>query len=277
MENLVDKVDMLSKTMVNENRKELSKQETNEAMKVLFDNKKLLFPREVKSTNDPVILGQEYGLWSFTPARDAKPNSNGLYGVFKLRGNFSTVDESEIYAERLIRTHDSYNEIHVVRIGQCVPLSTNPELVEEVVKVDLSKETDKIMSDNVREKRKQEKQEMKTIQEREQKLLKENKEILEGTYEQEPLEEYIMLRVKKAQLMWTLVEQRKRLQTEVIPNIKKVKDELLEWDKNNPTFKDLYYDRYVEARKSVGIEDQDKLNYSYFMKYLLDENDVPLD
>jgi len=277
MENLVDKVDMLSKTMVNENRNELSKQETNEAMKVLFDNKKLLFPREVKSTNDPVILGQEYGLWSFTPARDAKPNSNGLYGVFKLRGNFSTVDESEIYAERLIRTHDSYNEIHVVRIGQCVPLSTNPELVEEVVKVDLSKETDKIMSDNVREKRKQEKQEMKTIQEREQKLLKENKEILEGSYEQEPLEEYIMLRVKKAQLMWTLAEQRKRLQTEVIPNIKKVKAELLEWDKNNPTFKDLYYDRYVEARKSVGIEDQDKLNYSYFMKYLLDENDVPLD
>lgn len=277
MENLVDKVDMLSKTMVNENRNELSKQETNEAMKVLFDNKKLLFPRQVKSTNDPVILGQEYGLWSFTPARDAKPNPNGLYGVFKLRGNFSTVDEAEIYSERLIRTHDSYNEIHVVRIGQCIPLSTNPELVEEVVKVDLSKETDKIMSDNVREKRKQEKQEMKTIQEREQKLLKENKEILEGSYEQEPLEEYIMLRVKKAQLMWTLAEQRKRLQTEVIPNIKKVKAELLEWDKNNPTFKDLYYDRYVEARKSVGIEDQDKLNYSYFMKYLLDENDVPLD
>jgi hypothetical protein len=27
----------------------------------------------------------------------------------------------------------------------------------------------------------------------------------------------------------------------------------------------------------VGIQDQDKLNYSYFMQYLLDDNDVELD
>jgi hypothetical protein len=33
----------------------------------------------------------------------------------------------------------------------------------------------------------------------------------------------------------------------------------------------------MEARKNVGIENQDKLNYSYFMNYLMDDNDEKLD
>ena len=276
MESLMNKVDMLSKTIVNSERQDLSLEEGKQATNELL-SKKFLFPRSVKATNDPVVLGQEYGLFSFTPAQDVQPNKNGIYGVFKMRGNFSSVEESEKYAENLIRNHDSYNEIHVIRVGQCVPLSKKGELVEETVSIDLSKETDKIMSENVKEKRKQEKQEIKSIKQREENLLKENKEILDGLYEKEPLEEYIMLRVKKAQLMWTLVETRKRIDTEIIPAIKKVKSEIKEWNTKYPTFDQEYYERYMEARKSVGIENQDKLNYSYFMNYLMDDNDEKLD
>jgi len=276
VENLVNKVDMLSRTLVNENRQDLSSRDSREASKNLIKNN-LLFPRSVKSINDPVILGQEYGLVSFTPAKDVKPNSNGIYGVFKIRGNFATLEESQSYAEKLIRNHDSYNEIHTVRIGQCIPLSKKTEFVEETDLIDLNKEIENIVSSDVKQKRQKEKQEMKTIQEREQKLLRENKEILDGTYEQDPLDKYIMLRVKKAQLMWTLDETRKRMKTEVIPAIKKTKQDILDMDKENPEFEKLYYERYVDARKSVGIQDQDKLNFSYFMKYLLDENDIELD
>ena len=268
MESLVDKVDMLSKTLVNPEREDLSLQQGKEAKNVLL-SKNLLFPRSVKATNDPVVLGQEYGLISFTPASDVKPNKNGVYGVFKLRGNFSSIEESENYAENLIRNHDSYNEINVVRVGQCIPLTKKQELVEETINVDLNKEVDKIMSENVKEKRKSEKQEIKNIKDREAKLLQENKEILNDTYEKEPLEEYIMLRVKKAQLMWTLSETRKRIEKEIIPAIKKVKSEIKEWNEKYPTFDQEYYERYMEARKSVGIENQDKLNYSYFMNYLI--------
>lgn len=276
MESLATKVDMLSKTIVNSNREDLNVEETKKAKNELF-TKNLLFPRSVKATNDPIILSQEFGLFSFTPAKDVQPNKNGIYGVFKLRGNFPTLEESEQHSENLIRNHDSYNEIHIVRVGQCIPLSKKSELVEETIKVDVNKEVDKIMSENVKEKRRQEKEDIKIIKEREEKLLKENKEILQDVYEKEPLEEYIMLRVKKAQLMWTLVETRKRIEKEIIPAIKKAKNEIQEWNEKYPTFDKEYYERYMDARKSVGIEDQDKLNYSYFMNYLMDDNDEKLD
>jgi hypothetical protein len=276
MDQLANRVDMLSRTFVQENRDNLNNQETHNATETLI-KKNLLFPRSVKAINDPVILGQEFGLISFTPAKDVKPNENGIYGVFKLRGNFATIDESQSYAEKLIRNHDSYNEIHTVRVGQCIPLSKKPELVEETDLVDLNKEIENIVSTDVKQKRQKEKQEMKTIQEREQKLLKENKEILDGDYEQDPMEKYIMARVKKAQLMWTLVETRKRIETEIVPAIKKAKLEIKEMNETYPEFDKQYYDRYIEARKSVGIQDQDKLNYSHFMNYLLDDNDVNLD
>jgi len=273
--NLANRVDMLSKTLVDEQRNELSQKETDQAKTELVKSN-LLFHRSVKSIHDPVIMGQEYGLLSFTPAKDAKPNANGIYGVFKIRGNFGTLEDSQIYAEKLIRNHDSYNEIHTVRVGQCIPLTKKSELVEETNTIDLNKEVESIVSNDVKEKRQKEKMEMKTIQEREQQLLKENKEILEGEYKQDPLDQYIMLRVKKAQLMWTLVETRKRMENEVIPAIKKAKKEIQEMDSEYPEFDKQYYQRYVEARESVGIKDQDKLNYSYFMQYLLDDNDVSL-
>jgi hypothetical protein len=274
--NLADKVDMLSRTLVDEQRNELSQKDTDKAKSELVKSN-LLFPRSVKSINDPVIMGQEYGLLSFTPAKDATPNANGIYGVFKLRGNFGTLEESQVYAEKLIRNHDSYNEIHTVRVGQCIPLTKKSELIEETNTIDLNKEVESIVSNDVKEKRQKEKKEMKTIQEREQQLLKENKEIIEGEYKQDPLDQYIMLRVKKAQLMWTLVETRKRMENEVIPAIKRAKKEIQEMDDEYPEFDKQYYQRYVEARESVGIKDQDKLNYSYFMQYLLDDNDVSLD
>ena len=275
MDKLADKVDMLSKTLVDQNRKELNRSETEEARKCLV-NQNLLFPRSVKSTTDPILMGQEYGLISFTPAHDVQPNKNGIYGVMKLRGNFSTIDESEKYAEKLIRTHDSYNEIHVVRTGQVFPLTKKAELVEETINVDINKEADKIVSESVKEKRNKEKVEMKTIQEREKKLLKENQEILKDEYKQDPIDEYTMLRVKKAQLMWTLIQTKKRINDEILPALKKTKKSIMEMNEEYPEFDKMYYDRYIEARKSVGIENQDKLDYSYFMKYLLDDNDISL-
>lgn len=276
IQTLAERVDMLSRTMVNEEREDLSRDDLARAKTELL-SKQLLFPRSVKSIHDPVIIGQEYGLLSFTPAPQAKPNANGVYGVFKLRGNFGTLDEAEAYAEKLIRNHDSYNEVHTVRVGQCIPLCKKPELVEETNTVDLNKEVETIVSGDVKAKRQKEKQEIKTIQEREQTLLKENKEILDGTFEQDPLDQYVMMKVKKAQLMWTLVQTRKRIQEEIIPAIRKTKESIREMEAEHPDFPEHYFERYKSARESVGIKDQDKLNHSYFMQYLMDDNDVDLD
>ena len=274
---LMNSVDMLSRTQVQPDRKELRNDEELVAAKnVLINNQFLNFPRIVKSINDPIILNQEFGLFSFTPAHDVKPNKSGIYGVFKSRGNFATLEESQVYAEKLIRTQDSYNEIYTIRVGQCIPLTKKSELVEETEIIDLNKEVDSIVAKDVKEKRQKEKQEMKSIQEREQKLLKENAQILSGDYAEDPLDRYIMMKVKKAQLLWTLVETRKRINKEIIPAILKTKSEIEEMDREYPEFDKQYYDRYISARESVGIQDRDKLNYSYFMKYLLDDNNVDL-
>lgn len=275
LENLASSVDMLSRTIVQNNREELSEKDTVKAKESLLKNN-LLFPRSVKSIHDPTILGQEYALFSFTPAQDAKPNANGIYGVFKVRGTFSNLDESQEYAEKLIRNHDSYNEIHTIRVGQCIPLTKKPELVEETELIDLNNQIENIVSKDVKEKRQKEKVEIKTIQEREQQLLKENKEILNDEYKQDPMDQYIMLKVKKAQLMWTLVENMKRICKEVAPSIEKAKQEIREMDQSYPDFDQSYYQRYVDAREAVGIKDQDKLNYSYFLRYLLDDKDEEL-
>lgn len=272
---LASTVDMMSRTITNPDRTDLSLLEAKEASSVLVKNN-LLFPRSVKSIHDPIIAGQEYGLISFTPAKDVSPNQNGIYGVLKSRGNFGTLEEAQKYAENLVRNHDSYNEIHTIRVGQCIPLSKRTELVEETNLVDVNKEVESIVSQDVKSKRQQEKKEMKTIQEREQQLLQENKEILDGDHKENPMEKYIMLRVKKAQLMWTLVENRKRLENEVIPAIRKAKEEIREMNEEYPDFDKEYYERYMHARESVGIKEQDKLSYSNFMHYLLDDNDVEL-
>jgi len=267
---------MLSRSLTNELREDLEPKELASAKQELVKSN-LLFPRSVKSIHDPVIIGQEYGLLSFTPAPNVQPNANGVYGVFKLRGNFGTLGEAQDYAEKLIRNHDSYNEVHTVRVGQCIPLTKKSELVEQTDVIDLNKEVESIVSNDVKSKRQKEKSEIKTIQQREQELLSENKEILDGEYKQDPMDQYIMLRVKKAQLMWTLVETRKRIQNEIIPAIRRAKAEIKEMDLEHPDFDAQYFERYKYAREQVGIQDQDKLNYSYFMQYLLDDNDVELD
>lgn len=276
LSDLSQRVDMLSRTLTNELRDDLAPADHAAATQALLKSN-LLFPRSVKSIHDPVILGQEYGLLSFTPAPSVQPNANGVYGVFKLRGNFGTLGEAQEYAEKLIRNHDSYNEVHTVRVGQCIPLTKKAELVEETDVIDLNKDVESIVSNDVKVKRQKEKAEIKSIQQREQELLKENKEILDGDYKQDPMEQYIMLRVKKAQLMWTLVETRKRIEKDIIPAIRSAKAEIKAMDLEHPDFDGHYFERYKNARDAVGIQDQDKLNYSYFMQYMLDDNDVDLD
>jgi len=276
LKKLSESVDMLSKTIVNPNRNNLTDDELHQAKNNLLKDT-LLFPQSVKSINDPIILSQEYGLVSFTPSKDARPNAHGIYGVLKLRGNFPTTQEAQTYAEQLVRNHDSYNEIYTVKVGTSVPLTKESHFVEETDLIDLNEQVNSIVSSDVKEKRKQEQKEIKVIKEREKKLLQENKEILSGDYKQDPLENYIMVRVKKAQLMWTLIENRKRIVNDLIPVIQKVKQEIKDLDKLHPEFDKLYYERYKEARESVGLKDQDSMSYDNFLAYLLDDKDINID
>jgi hypothetical protein len=276
VEQLAQKVDMLSGTVCNEHRRHLDANELVIA-KTRLINRDLSFEPSVRTIDDPVLYGQEFGLFSFTPSRSAQPDANGIYGAFKIRGNFKSVEEAEERAEYLIRTHDSYNEIFTIRVGQTVPLTKKSELAEKVNFVDVSKQVSSIVSDNVKDKRAKEEEEMKTLHEREGRLLKENDEILKGEYKEDTLDAYIMKKTKKAQLMYMLVENLNKIKNEIIPAIRKARDEIGELETVYPDYPGSYYERFKQAREQVGIKDSDIEAHKSFMRFLVDDNDVDVD
>lgn len=276
LEDLSRRVDMLSRTLCNENREQLNDTELAIAKNRLLNNG-VLYEQSVRNIDDPVLYNQDFGLFSFTPARGAQADTYGVYGAFKLRGNFKSIEEAEERAEHLIRTQDSYNEIFTVRVGQTIPLTKKSELAEKVNFIDLNKHVNSIVSENVKEKRRDEEQEMKTLHSRERKLLDENQEILKGEYKEDTLDAYIMKKTKKAQLMHLLVENLKKIKTEIIPAIRRSRDEIATVEEEHPEYSDCYFERFKSARESVGIKDSDVGSQQSFMKFLVDEYDVDIE
>jgi hypothetical protein len=264
------KVDMLTGRLVNPEARHLTKEETTEAFSRL--NRSDIFPQIIRSTNDPQILGQKIALFSFTPSRKAKPDEHGIYGIAKIRGVCSNEDEANAKAEELIKIVDSCNEIFHVPVGQIFPITTESTFSNEIEQIEVNKRVNAIEKQEERQRQVERQKDAKTILQREQDLMRENKEILDGTYEEDNLDQYIMLRVKKAQLVWTYIDTRRKLEEEVKKSIIKVREELDAYDKKHPEYINQYYERYTEARRSAGITD--KLDHSNFMGYLIEDGDL---
>ena len=209
---------------------------------------------------DPRIPGQTYSLHSFIPSKGAKPDKDGIFGMLKIRGTFSTVEETNEKAEELIRNHDSYHKIYHGFVGKPMPITIKSDFSAEVEEVDINQQISKIVREDVKDKRAQEKKQVKDIRERERNL----KEAVEQEAS-DPYEKYTCLRVKKAQVVWSYMEHRTKL-NEMIDVFEKTLLEIKEMDDEDDDYAKRYLDRYLEAREKAGIP-EDK-NDSSFMKYL---------
>lgn len=270
---LLDKVDTLSRTLCDADAPPLSQPEVAVAAATLS---KPLFKSVVRVKQDPQIHSQEIGLFSFTPAVGVQPNKYGIYGTAKLRGNFANEDQAQTAAEHIIRTVDSANEIYHVRVGQEFPLTKEVKFVENFEAVDLSKEVSDVAEKREIEHRQKEKQEKKVIIDREKKLLQDHKKVLDGTYEEEPLETYIMLHVKRSQLTWTLKDTERRIREEITPALDKARAEIQAMNAKYPDFRDQYFRRYMEARADAGLPNDfnfDTTNQIGFMRYLMEDEE----
>lgn len=187
--------------------------------------------------------------------------------MIKIRGTFSSLQETNERAEALIRNHDSYHKIYHGWVGKPMPLTIKSEWSAEVEEVDVSKKVTKIIKDNIKEKRTEEKQQVAEIRERERNL--------KQSVEQEssdPYEKYTCLRVKKAQIIWGYLEHRKKME-EMDEVFRKTLEEIGEMDSEDSDYAVRYENRYKEARERAGIP-EDKNDVS-FMKYLnADVNDL---
>lgn len=228
----------------------------------------LEYPRTLKFRVDPRIPSQSIGLISFIPSRGASPDSDGCFGVLKLRGNFPTVAEADDWSENLIRNYDSFGIIDMVHVGRDFPVMINNDIYTATTReIDVRKKVDDVTKSHLKAKQEEEKKEMKEIQERQQKLLNPtNQEEKEQSLDD--LDYYIQLKVKKANADMVIDEadKRRREATEVS---EKTGKELEELDAKFPDYKEEYMGRYQNALQAVGTD----MTKNPLIDYMRKQND----
>ena len=215
------------------------------------------YPKLERTFADPTLSNQSIGLVSFIPSSGATPDKDGIFGMCKLRGNFGTEQEACDRANYLIGNIDSYHKIYHTYVGKPFPLTTSSRWSAETTEVDIKNKVAKVVSDDIKKQRAEEKKEIDEIKERE-------RELIEGSErEDDPKDNYITQRVKKAQLVWTYLETAKKMD-EMKESIIKTRAEIEKLDKEHPEFIDEYRDMYFEARRKSGLKDDD----DSFIQYL---------
>jgi len=229
------------------------------------------FPRADKQYADPMYNNQTYCLHSFVPSKGALPDKEGVFGFMKCRGAFQTVDEAHNRAEWLIRNVDSYHDIQTGYAGRPFPVCRDTrKYVSETKDIDIRKKATQTVSEDLKEKRAEEKREVEDIKHREEKLLSQSKE----DYEEPPLESYTTMHVKKANLVYTYLETRKKMMN-MRGLIQKVYGEISAMDAESSTYRTQYYDNYMAARRSAGIKDEEVLDN--FMQFIMEDADLDFD
>ena len=248
----------------------LSEEEVINAMK---ENNNKTFTHQFlaveKKYADPVDPIQRIGLFSFVPAKGATPNEKGVYGFAKIRGNYATEQEADERAEFLIRNIDSYHQIYHTYVGRPFPLTTSSDYSGEKKEINLREEAAESISANIKTKRQNEKKEIQEIHEREKQLLQETKK----EEDDDPMDHYITLRVKKAQLTWTYLETQRKM-TEVKDIIIKTRNQLNDMENTSAEYKDKYFKKYCEARAKSGLDNAS--HQENFMKFMVEDGDSQL-
>ena len=244
----------------------LAESEVTEAMKALNNTSFVdKFPKVDRAFADPALPMQNISLFSFTPAKGAKPNENGVFGFGKIRGTFNFPQEAEERAEFIIRNVDSSHQVFHTYTGRPFPLTTSSKYSAETSEIDIRKEMTTATSNNVKERRQTDAQTVKEITEREEALIAESKQDPEDV---DPYDEYITLKVKKAQLSWTYLEHKKKM-AEILPIVAKTRERLSEMDEQDPEFQKKYYEKYMSARKEAGLSDD--VSGENFIQFLVDD------
>lgn len=233
------------------------------------------FIRDRKTRTDPEVLGQTIGLVSFIPSKDAKPDSEGSFGVMKLRGNFQTALEAEKWCEMLIRDFDSYSVNQFVFVGREYPLMANNNIYSSLDKdEDLKDIITKVVKTYLKETAEKREKEEKDMLERQSKLSlnKEQKRVNTDKEEDKTtIDYYTLLNVKRAYNLHQLNESDLTMKKSqmVIENTEK---EIAEMEANFRYFKKEYLDRFVEAVKKAGTPE----GSDTFIKHMVDEEEMKI-
>ena len=251
---------------------QMSEEEAKAAKDELYDFTFVeKFPKVDRLYADPIYNNQMYSLHSFVPAKGAKPDDHGVYGFMKFRGAFQTLEEANDRAEFIIRNVDSYHPIQTGYMGRPFPVCVDTKkYVKETKQIDIRKKAIETISEDIKQKRMDEKKEIEDIKEREKKLLETTGE----DYEPEPIEKYTTLHVKKANLVYTYLKTQEKL-TELREHIRKAYAEIRAMDAETDEYRQQYYNKYKEARKHAGLPEEELADN--FMKYMCEDAKLDFD
>lgn len=226
------------------------------------------FPKVDRLYADPIYNNQMYSLHSFIPSKGAQPDEHGVYGFMKFRGSFQTIEEANDRAEFIIRNVDSYHPIQTGYIGRPFPVCVDTKkFVKETKQIDIRNKAIETVSEDIKQKRLNEKKEIEDIKEREKKLLETTGE----DYAPEPLEKYTTLHVKKANLVYTYLKTQEKI-LELREHIKKAYAEIRYMDEESSEYKLQYFEKYKDARKQAGLPEKETSDS--FMKYICEDADL---
>lgn len=226
------------------------------------------FPAVERHYADRPLPMQQVGLVSFVPAKGATPNEQGIFGFMKLRGNFATEVEANGRAEDLIRNEDSYHKIFHTYVGRPFPLTVSSNYSAETSEIDIRKSMTDSVSADIQQKKKAEKDEIREMQERQKALLADTTDRKEA----DPYEEYITAQVKLATLKFTYAETQKKMD-EMKASIIRARKQVADAEAENPTYKNDYFERYMQARRDAGLKDE-KGSADNFIRYMVEDIDI---
>ena len=230
------------------------------------------FPKVERNLADPIIDLQKFGLFSFIPAKGATPNEKGLFGFAKMRGNFASEQEAEQKAEQIIRDVDSVNTIYHVYIGRPFPITVSEEYSKNTTNVDIRRDAVEAVSNNIKNKKDEDRKRGEEMKKREEELISDVS--LEKNISLIEEDEYVTLKVKKAQLSWTYLEHINKI-VEIKQIIEKTRHELDRADLNRPDLKDSFFEKYKNARIKAGLPIDDSITMSGFTRYMVEDVVLP--
>ena len=244
--------------------KNLTKEEYKDAKETVYnkDFLKFRFPRIYKQRVDPPLTGQLYSLHTFIPSSGATPDKDGCFGCLKIRGTFPNMNEADEFAEKIIRTTDSYNENFISYVGREFPLTLTSKYCRYTREIDVQNKLDQVSRENTKKQKEKEEKEIEEIKDKERKLLSESKE--------EPVKDdikaYTTLRVKLANAKYAKEEVEKKLKT-VLDLIVKTTQEVEEFDSKFPEYKKQYMEEYVKALTQAGVAVKENPLIKYMNAY----------
>lgn len=210
------------------------------------------YPEVERAYIDPEYdVAQRYTLHTFIPAKGATPDQDGVYGILKIRGAFSNVEEANSRADKIVSDIDSYNRIFTCRMGFPIPLMSADGLKKSnhpTHKINVNTKVTEEFGENIRNKIQDEQRRVREIKDRERELIEDVKRT-----EDPPEERYTVLRTKRAQHSITVMKNIKLVAT-MIELVYKYNDEIREMELKDDTLEPTYMKRYLDACEKSGID-----------------------